>query len=158
PQYGTDGSDAAAPAYFALLAQTYDAIKEVDGDVNVIGGALAARGSDDPGGTRPTHSPTRFIEDLGAAYRASGRTKPVLDMFALHPYPESYSIPPTFEHPKSTTIGLADYDKLAKLLEDAFGDLPPIVYGEYGIETTVPASVAGYTGSEPIDPVDPATQ
>jgi hypothetical protein len=159
PQFAADGSDAAAPAYLALLAQVYDAIKAVDPDVNVIGGALAARGSDDPGGKRPTHSPTRFIEDLGAAYRASGRSRPVLDLFSIHPYPESYSVPPTFAHPKSTAIGLADYDKLSHLLAAAFGKAPPLVYGEYGIETTIPPPHAdAYSGSEPTETVDAATQ
>jgi len=159
PQFTAEGSDAAASAYLALLAETYDAIKAVDQNINVIGGALAARGSDKPGGKRPTHSPTRFIEDLGAAYRASGRSTPVLDMFAMHPYPESYSVPPTFAHPQSTSIGLADYDKLSKLLADAFGKAPPLGYGEYGIETAVsPAHAGAYTGSEPIDTVDAATQ
>ena len=70
-------------------------------DINVIGGSLSARGSDDPAGSRPTHSPTRFIEDLGAGYRASGRDTPVMDMFSIHPYPENSSIPPTFEHPQT---------------------------------------------------------
>jgi hypothetical protein len=161
PQYAADGSDAAAPAYLALLAQTYDAIKAVNPDVAVIGGGLAARGSDNPQGTRPTHSPTRFIEDLGTAYRASGRKKPVLDLFSLHPYPENSSIPPSFAHPKTDSIGLADYDKLVKVLAGAFGKAPPIVYGEYGIETTIPPEEASaYTGTEPptTKPVDAATQ
>jgi hypothetical protein len=159
PQFAADGSDAAAPAYLDLLARTYDALKSVDPNINVIGGALASRGSDDPEGKRPTHSPTRFIEDLGAAYRASGRTKPVLDMFSLHPYPDAYSIPPTLEHPKTTSIGIADYGKLTKLLADAFGKAPPIVYGEYGIETEIPPAQRGaYTGHEPVEVVDAATQ
>jgi hypothetical protein len=161
PQFGPDGSDAAAAAYLELLAQTYDAIKAVDPNVNVIGGALAARGSDDPQGKRPTHSPTEFIRDLGAAYRASGRSKPVLDMFSLHPYPEDSSIPPSFAHPKTSSIGLADYGKLVGLLAGAFGKAPPIVYGEYGIETTIPPSEQqAYTGTEPptTKPVDPGTQ
>jgi hypothetical protein len=159
PQFAADGSDAAAPAYLALLTRSYDALKAVDPKINVIGGALASRGSDDPEGKRPTHSPTRFIEDLGAAYRASGRSQPVMDMFSLHPYPESYSIPPTFRHQKTDSIGMADYDKLTKLLADAFGKAPPIVYGEYGIETGVPPTHAGaYTGSEPVRTVDAATQ
>jgi hypothetical protein len=159
PQFAADGSDAAAPAYLALLARTYDALKAVDPKINVIGGALASRGSDNPDGKRPTHSPTRFIEDLGAAYRASGRTEPVMDMFSLHPYPDTYSIPPTLQHPKTTTIGIADYDKLTKLLDDAFGKAPPIMYGEYGIETEVPPAHAGaYTGREPVEVVDTATQ
>ena len=111
----------------------------------MIGCALSARGSDDPGAGRPTHSPTRFIQDLGAAYRASRRTTPVMDMFSLHPYPENSSIPPTFAHPQSTSIGLADYDKLVALLGDAFdgtaqaGSSLPIVYGEYGLQTVIPA-------------------
>jgi hypothetical protein len=159
PQFAADGSDAAAPAYLALLARTYDALKAVDDKINVIGGALASRGSDDPEGKRPTHSPTRFIEDLGAAYRASGRKDPVMDMFSLHPYPDAYSIPPTLAHPKTTTIGIADYDKLTKLLADALGEAPPIVYGEYGIETEIPPAHAGaYTGKEPVAVVDAATQ
>jgi len=133
PQYADDGSDAAAPAYLALLAQTYDALKAVDPKIDVIGGALAARGSDNAAGSRPTHSPTRFIQDLGAAYRASGRSEPVLDTFSIHPYPEDSSIPPTFAHPRTTSIGLADYDKLVAVLKEAFGKAPPIAYGEYGI-------------------------
>lgn len=161
PQFGADGSDAAAVAYLALLAQSYDAIKAVDTHVNVIGGGLAARGSDNPAGRRPTHSPTTFIQDLGAAYRASGRSRPVLDMFSLHPYPENSAVPPTFAHPKTSSIGLADYGKLVSALAGAFGKAPPIVYGEYGIETTIPSSNAqAYTGSEPATTgaVDVATQ
>jgi hypothetical protein len=161
PQFAADGSDAAAASYLALLAETYDALKAVSPDVNVIGGALAASGADNPTGKRPTHSPEQFIADLGAAYRASGRSRPVFDMFALHPYPEDSSIPPTFAHPRTKTIGLADYDKLTKALEDAFGNAPPIVYGEYGIETSIPPEEAhAYTGAEPATThvADAATQ
>ncbi len=59
PQFGPDGSDAAAASYLALLAESYDALKDVSPDINVIGGSLSARGSDDPAGSRPTHSPIR---------------------------------------------------------------------------------------------------
>ena len=41
----------------------------------IWGGALAPRGIDRPGTGRDTHSPTTFIRDLGAAYRASGRER-----------------------------------------------------------------------------------
>ena len=150
PQFAADGSDAAAPAYLELLAQSYDAIKAVAPLTRVIGGSLAPRGNDNPNGARQTQSPTQFIEDLGAAYRASGRTRPVMDLFSIHPYPESSAIPPNFKHPHSTAIGVADYGKLVKLLTDAFGTSPPIVYGEYGIETTIGTSEQGaYTGAEP---------
>jgi hypothetical protein len=161
PQYGPDGSDAAASAYLRLLARSYDAIKAVSDDVDVIGGSLAPRGSDNPAAARQTHSPTRFIEDLGAAYRASGRQRPVMDMFSIHPYPENSSIPPTFRHPRSTPIGIADYGKLVRLLDNALGGALPIVYGEYGVQTSVPSGAAGlYTGTEPTPtkPVAYATQ
>jgi hypothetical protein len=159
PQFAADGSDAAAPAYLRLLARTYDALKTVDEDVNVIGVGLAPRGQDDPAAARPTHSPTTFIEDLGAAYRASGRTRPVMDMFDLHPYGTNSS-EPTIPHPRTRTIGLADHDKLVRLLRDAFGTAPPVVYGEYGIETTVENQAAAYTGTEPpsIHPVSSEEQ
>jgi hypothetical protein len=167
PQFGPNGEDVAATAYLALLAETYDALKAVSPAVNVIGGSLSARGSDRPAGSRPTHSPTRFIEDLGAAFRALGRDRPVMDMFALHPYPESSAIPADFEHPNSTAIGLADYDKLVGLLGDAFdgtaqpGSKLPIVYGEYGLQTAIPpAKQTAYTGLEQptTKPIDEETQ
>src|SRR5512132_311 len=120
PQFGPSGEDVAAPAYLALLAQTYDAIKAADPAVRVWGGALAPRGVDKPNTGRDTHSPTAFITDLGAAYRASGREVPIMDAFAFHPYPESSSTGPAFAHPNSSAIGLADYDKLVALLGQAF--------------------------------------
>src|SRR5688572_313988 len=73
PQFDESGGNAAAPAYFALLVATYDAVKQANPDVTVWGGALAPRGIDRPGTGRDTHSPRTFIRDLGAAYRASGR-------------------------------------------------------------------------------------
>jgi hypothetical protein len=167
PQFAPDGGDAAASAYLALLARTYDAVKAVSDKVQVIGGAVSPRGNDRPNGIRPTHSPTTFITDLGAAYRRSGRNLPIMDALAIHPYPDNSSIPPSAAHPNNTSIGVADYDKLVKLLTDAFdgtaqpGSTLPIVYGEFGTETTIPPGKAGlYTGTEPatVKPVDPQTQ
>ena len=167
PQFREDGSNAAAPAYLELLAETYDALKEVSPQIRVIGGSLAPRGVDRPGTGRDTHSPTKFIRDLGTAYRASGRTEPVMDAFAIHPYGDTSRQPPTVRHPTSTTIGIADYAKLVRLLGGAFdgtaqaGSELPIVYDEYGVETVIPPGKAPlYTGTEPatIRPVDEATQ
>jgi hypothetical protein len=147
PQFGPGGVDAAANAYFALLATAYPAVKKAAPHVTVIGGSLAARGNDRPNGLRQTHSPTRFIEDLGTAFRRSGLAKPPLDLFSLHPYPANSSIPPTVADPHSTAIGIADYPKLVRLLTGAFGKPPPIVYGEYGIQTQIPRAELGlYSG------------
>jgi hypothetical protein len=161
PQFDAEGNNVAAPAYFALLAAAHDAAKDVTDDVRIWGGALAPRGIDRPGTGRDTHSPTAFIRDLGEAYRASGRTTPPLDGFAFHPYPTSSSIPPDRPtDPESTSIGLADYEeKLAPLLQEAFGRTLPVLYSELGVETTVPADRASlYEGTEAGRPVDVATQ
>ncbi len=167
PQFAPDGSNASAPAYLSLLAQTYDALKAVDPTVTVWGGALAPRGSDRPDGIRPTSSPTAFIQAMGTAYRASGRTRPVMDGLAFHPYPDNSSQSPDFPHPRSTSIGLADYGKLVALLGQAFdgtaqpGSSLPILYDEFGIESAIPPGKRSlYTGTEPstTKPVDERQQ
>jgi hypothetical protein len=165
PQFGAAGDDAAAPAFEALLARTYDALKAVDSHIEVIGVGLGPRGSDMPSATRETHSPTAFLADLAQAYRSSGRTKPIMDALSVHPYGESSRIPPTLAHPHVTSIGIADYGKLVNLLGEAFdgtaqrGRDLPLVYGEYGAETTIPAAKAAlYTGHEVVPTVDETTQ
>lgn len=162
PQFNPDGSDAAAPAYTSLLMKTYDALQAVR-RVVVLGGALAPRGADNPAGIRPTHSPTVFIHDMGVAWRASGRTALPFDGFDLHPYEDNSSIAPVDgTHPSSTTIALADYDKLVASLGEAFGRYDiPIWYDEFGVETQIPAQwQQAYTGTEPatVKPVDEKTQ
>jgi hypothetical protein len=86
-------------------------------------------------------------------------------MFSIHVYGESPKIPPSLRHPRTTSIGIADYDKLVSLLGRAFdgtaqsGSKLPLVYGEYGVETTVPADKqSAYTGQEVVKTVDDATQ
>jgi hypothetical protein len=168
PQFTKAGLDAAASSYLGLLAQTYDAIKAVAPATVVIGGSLAPRGSDDPKLLRPTHSPTRFILDLGAAYRRSHRTRPVMDWFSIHPYLDRSSLPPTFAHPRTTTISIADYDKLVALLGRAFdgthqrGSKLPIIYDEFGVQTSAPTDKRQLYANHDVpsagDTVDEATQ
>jgi hypothetical protein len=149
PQFNDDGSDAAAPAYESLLAQTYDALKAVSPQINVMGGAVSPRGADRANSSRPTHSPTTFLRDVGAAYRKSRRRRPIMDTLVIHPYGETSRTPPTALHPKSTTISIADYPKLVKLLRAAFhgtaqrGASLPILYGEYGVQTRIPLDKLG---------------
>lgn len=167
PQFSVDGSSAAPRDYLTLLAAVYDALKAASPEVRVYGGAVSPRGSDRPGGVRPTHSPTRFVQELGTAYRASGRTQPVMDAFVIHPYADNSSQSPATAHPNTTTIGVADYPKLVALLGEAFdgtaqrGSELPILYGEFGVESDIPAAKASlYTGTEPATtrPVDETTQ
>jgi hypothetical protein len=161
PQFGPSAEDVAAPAYEQLLAQTYDAIKSVSPTLRVWGGAVSPRGGDKPNTGRDTHSPTVFIADLGAAYQASGRTAPIMDGFAFHPYEDNSSFGPAYTHPGTTTIALADYDKLTAILDRYFPPTMPILYDEFGVETAIPQAKAQlYSGSEPatIHPVDEKTQ
>ena len=48
PQFGPGGENVAAPAYLALLAETYDAVQASREDVRIWGGATAPRGIDRP--------------------------------------------------------------------------------------------------------------
>lgn len=168
PQFSEEGWSLAPAAYLQLLAVTYDALKAVSPSITVWGGSVSPRGTDNPFGRRPNHSPTTFLRELGAAYRESDRTLPVMDGLALHPYGDSSSqAPPRSAHPYSTAVGLADYKKLVRLLAEAFdgtaqaGTTLPILYDEYGVETTLPEDKAPlYTGVEipATKPVDEATQ
>jgi hypothetical protein len=147
-QYDASGQDIAAPAYTSLLARTYDALKAVSPTIKVYGGNLAPRGFEDPASPRPTHSPTQFIRDMGTAYRASGRTKPIMDVFALHPYQTRAAIPPGQPH-TGTSLGFGDYDKLVALLGTAFdgtaqpGSKLPIAYTEFGVQSLIPPAAQG---------------
>ena len=149
PQFDKRGRDVAAPAYEALLAKTYDALKAFSPQINVIGGAVSPRGADRANSVRQTHSPTTFLRDLGLAYRKSRRVAPIMDMLVIHPYGETSKTPPTAVHPKSTSISIADYPKVVKLLRDAFrgtaqrGASLPILYGEYGVQTEIPFDKLG---------------
>jgi Cellulase (glycosyl hydrolase family 5) len=167
PQFGPNGENVAAPAYLQLLVAAYDALKAVSSRIVVIGGAVSPRGSDNHNLSRHTHSPTKFILDMGAAYRASGRDKPIMDAFSIHPFADNSSVSPAVAHPNTTSIGVADYAKLVSLLGRAFdgtaqrGSTLPIYYSEFGVESVPPAAkTALYTGAEPdtTKPVDEAKQ
>ncbi|MBA3718553.1 MAG: hypothetical protein H0W87_10055 [Actinobacteria bacterium] len=167
PQFDSSGGNLAARTYERVLADTYDALKAVSPKITVIGGAVSPRGHDNPAASSKSHSPTAFIRDLGQVYRASGRQKPIMDWFAFHPYGANSSELPSTRHPTSTNITLADYDKLVSALGQAFdgtkqvGAQIPIVYDEYGIQSTIPKSkIKKYTHSEQAStkPVPPDVQ
>ena len=168
PQFDRKGRSVSPAAYVKLLAATYDALKAVDPSIRVIGGSVSPRGTDRPFGKRPTHSPGMFILAMGDAYRALGRTAPIMDQFAFHPYGASSQTPPWKRNSNSTTISLNDYDKLVAALGEAFdgtaqlGSALPIVYDEYGVQTKIPPEKAAlYTNADSpsaADAVDEATQ
>jgi hypothetical protein len=164
PQFDGAGRDAAALSYEQLLAATYDGIKQARPTATVVGGALDSHGNDVAGAHPASHSPATFIRDLGLAYRASGRTTPIMDVFDEHIYGDTSALPPSMPHVGST-LTEGDYARLVALLAKAFdgtaqkGSTLPILYGEYGVESAIPSAKASvYTGAEDAPTVDEATQ
>lgn len=169
----------AAAAYEATLAQAYDAIKAARSNVTVLGFAISSRGNDSPDApSNPSASPVRFIHDAAAAYRASGRTKPIMDEFAFHPYALDNSHPYTrpIQWPNA---GASELKRVKQALYDGFHgtDQPipaeqpggrttssfggaglPICLCEVGTQTDVKGHEPAYTGRESVTVVDPPTQ
>jgi hypothetical protein len=180
---------ATGPSQFeALLAQSYDALKAVNPAINVIGVGLSPRGNDNPdAGSNPSLSPVNFLAQFAQAYRASGRTKPLMDEFSFHPYAnvntEAYS--KGYQWPNA---GGSNFDRIKQAFWDGFHGTGQKVFAEQaggratqgavaddacnapvssqvlcmnldeaGTQTSV-SGHSGYTGGENVAVVDEATQ
>jgi hypothetical protein len=175
PQFDAAGRPLSAGAYEPVLAKAYDALKAVDPTINVIGVGFSPRGNDNPyAPNNVSRSPVRFLRDLGAAYRASGRTKPLMDEFAFHPYPASSkdSLLKGYVWPNA---GVANLDRIKQAIWDAFHATAqptfaetgarsfarPLMFelDEVGWQVAIPAGVASfYFGAENSPVTDEATQ
>ena len=83
PQFSRRGVVLSAPAFGRYLAAAYDALKDVDPGITVVGVGLSPRGNDNAlARNNVSTSPVRFLSSLGAWYRSSGRTLPLMDGFA----------------------------------------------------------------------------
>ena len=132
PQFSDAGVPLAAAQYLPVLAASYDALKGVDPTINVIGVGLSPRGNDQPFGTsNRSRSPVRFLHDLGVAYRASRRTKPLMDELAYHPYPQASQGPPSVRY-AWPTAGLANLDRIKQAVWDAFNGTAQPTFAETG--------------------------
>ena len=121
PQFSPTGKPLAAAQYLPVLAASYDALKAVDPTINVIGVGLSPRGNDQPlGKSNVSRSPVRFLHDLGVAYRASHRTKPLMDELAFHPYPQPATRAAERRATPGRTAGLANLDRIKQAVWDAF--------------------------------------
>lgn len=106
--------------YETLLARCYDRLHS--SHVQVLDSTASA------------HDPIAFLGAVAAAYRASGRTRPLVDAFGSNPYPLTSTEVPTVVH-RGDFLGEADYLRLVRAL-DAFGRTPSIWYLEDGFQTT----------------------
>ena len=167
PQFDARGRNVSASAYEALLAASYDALKEVDPGLNVIGLGLSSRGNDNPSASgNVSTSPVKFIHELGAAYRRSGRTRPLLDELAYHPYParDTDTLADGIRWPNA---GATNLDRIKQAFWDAFHgtgqrtfeDGLRVRLDEVGWQVAVPrAALHAYFGAETVQPTTEATQ
>lgn len=149
PQYSPSGASAAPAAYTELLARCWDVLHGLRPSVNLIAAATSLWGNDNPNAfSNVSHSPARFIRNMGAAYRASGRGSPLFDTVGHHPYPQSSSERPWKQHADEAIMSLGDYDRLLGALQDAYagtaqplpGNGVSIWYLETGYQTTIAES------------------
>ena len=132
PQFDPSGKALSAAAYLPFLAQSYDALKAVDPAITVIGIGLSPRGNDLPNATsNASRSPVRFLRDLGVAYRASKRTKPLMDELAFHPYPSTSrdSVTTGYVWPNA---GMPNLDRIKQAVWDAFHGTAQTPFAEPG--------------------------
>ena len=145
PRYWPQGP-AAAGDYEALLARCYDALHATWPTMNVIDS------------TASHYDPASFILEMGDAYRASGRDRPIVDNFGHNPYPDYASEPPWATHPGTGTIGEGDYTTLLAAITQAFQGTAQRVpsatwariwYLEDGFQTAPPRALSRfYRGHE----------
>ncbi len=124
PQFRPNGKNASAAIAGAFLAAGYDALKAIDPEIRVIGLGLSPRGNDRP--TAPSNvstSPVRFLAALGAWYRASGRSRPLMDGLGFHPYPNRATdgIGRGYSWPNA---GFVDMGRIKQVVWDAFRNTP----------------------------------
>jgi hypothetical protein len=117
PQKDASGNDVAAPAYEALLAQCYDTIHAADSAANVIGMGLSPRAS-----TSESTEPLVFLRDVGKAYKASGRTAPIMDQLSVHPYPNpnAPADSPDVGYEVLDRYGIPNMDRVKQAVYDGF--------------------------------------
>ena len=165
PQFAPDGSNASAPSFGPYLAAAYDALKAVDPAITVVGVGLSPRGNDRPRArSNVSTSPVRFLRALGDWYRASGRSRPLMDGFSFHPYPNRATDPLDrgYSWPNA---GFVNVDRIKQALWDAFdGTAQPttleglrVHLDEVGWQVDT-SGASGYEGLENVVVTDELTQ
>ena len=130
PQFNPNGSSAAPAAYEALLARCYDVLHAFRPGINVAAPGTSPHGNDNPNAAdNISHSPTRFIQGMAAAYRSSGRTQRIFDTVVHHPYGVVNGERPYAMHTGPSFIGEGDWNKLVTTYGAAFAGTPQAVPG-----------------------------
>jgi hypothetical protein len=176
PQYKPNHTAAACAAYETLLAASYDSLKAVDPSIRVIGVGLGPRGSDNPFATgNLSISPVRCIRDIGVAYRASKRKRPIMDELSFHPHPNADTDKLETGYPWPNA-GIPNLARIKQAVWDAFfGTAQPtfpeagmprgpvrtltVRLNEVGWQVAIPPGSRGaYFGKESVVTIDEGTQ
>jgi hypothetical protein len=176
PQYSANRKAAACLAYESLLAASYDALKAVDRNIIVIGVGLGPRGTDNARASgNLSISPVRCIRDLGRAYRASKRTKPIMDELSYHPHPGASTDKLETGYPWPNA-GIPNLARIKQAVWDAFNRTGQPTFEEAGMprgpvrtlklrlnevgwQVGIPASSSGaYFGKESVVTTDEGNQ
>ncbi len=178
PQFDASGRPVAGAVQEAAMAACYDALKAVNPNIDVLAFGISPRGNDDFDATsNVSRSPVLFIKDIGDAYRASGRTRPIADDVAFHCHPNLNTDAPSvgFAWPNA---GCANLDRIKQAWWDAFhGTAQPLFeetggrpapgtkayvrlfVDEAGYQTRVaPEKTQLYAGTENVKPLDSVVQ
>jgi hypothetical protein len=174
PQFDEAGNGISGYVQERAMAACYDAVKAVDPNIAVIGFGLSPRGNDDfDAPSNVSHSPIRFLGEVGEAYRASGRNKPIADELSIHCYPNVNTDAPSIGYawPK---VGCINFDRMKQAWWDAFhgtaqplfreagqsgGPFVRIYVDEVGYQARIaPDKMRLYSGTENVPVIDEATQ
>jgi hypothetical protein len=130
PQFDRRGRSVAPTNYARLYAAAYQGIKAGNPRALVAMGETSARGTDNPRGIRPVHSPGRFVEELA---KANPRLK--FDAYSHHPYPFTPNLRPS-QKVRWPNVTLGSLPFLEARLKQLFKrSSVPIWVTEYGHET-----------------------
>ena len=130
PQFDSRGRSVAPRNYARLFAAGYRGIKAGNPRALVAMGETSARGTDNPKGVRPVHSPGRFVEELA---KANPRLR--FDAWSHHPYPFTPNLRPS-QKVRWPNVTLGSLPTLEAKLKTLFNRTSvPIWVTEYGHET-----------------------
>jgi hypothetical protein len=130
PQFDRRGRSVAPRNYARLYVAAYKGIKAGNRRALVAMGETSARGTDNPTGIRPVHSPGRFVEQLA---KANPRLR--FDAWSHHPYPFTPNLKPS-QKVRWPNITLGSLPQLEANLKRLFKrKTVPIWVTEYGHQT-----------------------
>jgi hypothetical protein len=153
PQFDSRGRGVSGILFAGFLARSYDALKEVNPNITVVGLGLSPRGNDMPRAkSNISTSPVKFIRDLGIGYGRMARNKPLMDVFGFHPYP-ARDRDPLHKGYSWPNAGIANLDRIKQAVWDAFHDTAQPTFAE-GFQPR-PVRAEEPPPGEPVDPPVP---